>query len=380
MVYTQRMSHLLALAACLVAPPADAAPPDWTPALQRAADANTRFTCRMLGSAADRTSTVCFSPLGLFAALSMAAGADDAARGELAAALQLPPGDDEALRAAGALARYYAQPRAGVTLAWESAVWGERGRGWRRSDLERLKADFAPSFHPADFAKDAAAEGGRINRWATDAAGLTRAPLLQGGRAPDGTRLALACGFRFRGEWADPFPPERTADAPLRLGDGSRYPVTFLHRSGTVRRFRDADVEVLELPLAGGEFSVVLVRLMEPRAALSSEVKLTPERLAAWLAHLREERRDDVAVPAIGEEHTEAFDDRIAAAGVRGIYQASRVRLSERGFECGAATAALRAEAVCGGSGYIVRPGLFLLRDARRGTILFAGRHLVLVE
>src|SRR5262249_12051913 len=128
--YTRRMNHLLTLAACLAALPPDAAPQDWTPALQRAADANLRFTCRVLGCAADRTSTLCFSPLGLFAALSMAD--DDPARGELAGALQLPPGDDEVLRAAGALARYYARPRAGVSFAWDAAVWGERGRGWQR--------------------------------------------------------------------------------------------------------------------------------------------------------------------------------------------------------------------------------------------------------
>lgn len=372
-----RMNPLLPLAACLVAQPAGAAPPDWSPALQRAADANTRLTCQVFGSAEDRSSPLCFSPLGLFAGLGMAAGADEAARGKLAASLQLPPGDDEALRAAGALARYYARPRAGVTFTWEAAVWGERGRAWRRSALERVQADFAPTFHPADFTKTATAEGERINRWASGAAGLTRAPLLWGGRAPGGTQLAFACGFRFRGEWADPFPPERTADAPLRLGDGSQYPVTVLHRAGAVRRFRDAEVEVLELPLAGGEFAVVLAQLVEPRAARSSEVKLTPDRLAAWLARLREERRDDVAVPVVGEEHAETFDGRVRTGAVRGIYQASRVRLSERGFECGAATAVLRAEDMTGGSGYVVRPGLFLLRDTRRGTILFAGRHLV---
>jgi len=368
------MSHLLLLAACLAAPPADPALPDWTPAMQRAADANTRFTCRMLGSVENRTSALCFSPLGLFAALAMVADADDSVRRELAAAIQLAPGDDEAPRAAASLARYYATPRAGVTLAFESALWGEPGRRLRRSSLERLTADFKPSFHAADFVKDAAASGGRLNRWAADAAGLTRASLLRDGRVPNGTLSALASGFRFRSEWADPFPPERTADAPFPLGDGTRFPVTVFHRAGTVRRFRDADVEVQELPLAGGEFSVVLIRLVEPRAALSREVTLTPERLATWLARLREEQRDDVAAPAIREEHTEAFDDRLSSAGVRGVGQASRVSLSERGFDCGAA--ALRPGTAFGGSYYIVRPGLFLLRDARRGTILCAGRHL----
>jgi hypothetical protein len=72
--------HLLLLAACMAAPPGDAAPSDWTPAMQRSADANTRFTCRMLGSAENRTSTLCFSPLGLFAALAMVADVDDIGR------------------------------------------------------------------------------------------------------------------------------------------------------------------------------------------------------------------------------------------------------------------------------------------------------------
>jgi serine protease inhibitor len=79
----------------------------------------------------------------------------------------------------------------------------------------------------------------------------------------------------------------------------------------------------------------------------------------------------------VREEHAEPFDGRLAAAGVRGLFQASRVELSERGFECGAATAVVRADAVTGLSGYVVRPGLFLVRDVRHGTILFAGRHLV---
>jgi serine protease inhibitor len=373
------MSHLLILAACLAAPVPVSAPSDWTPALQRAADANTRFTCRLLGSAADRTSTLCFSPLGLFAALGMAAAADDSARCDLAAALQLPPGDDEALRAVGALARHYARPRAGLSLAWETAVWGERGHD-RRSSFERLGDDFAPAFRTADLATEAAAEGERINRWAARAAGLKQSLLLRGDRVPDGTHLTLASGFRFRGEWADPFPPEHTADARLPLGDGGGMSVGVLHRGGAVRRFRNAEVEVLELPLAGGEFAVLVIRLVGSGDATSAEVKLTPERLAAWLARLGEERREDVAVTTISEEHVEPFDDRVSAKGVCGIYQASCVRLTERGFECGAATAALRAEAITGVPGYIIRPGLFLLRDTRHGTILFAGRHLALPE
>jgi serine protease inhibitor len=373
------MSHLLILAGCLAAPVPVAASSAWTPALQSAADANIRFTCRVLGSADNRTSALCFSPLGMGAALGMAAAADDSSRRDLAAALQLPPGDDEALRAVGALARYYAKPRTGLTLAWENVVWGERGRD-RRSSFERVGADFAPAFRTADFAKEPAAEGERINRWATETAGLKRAPLLRGDRVPDGTHLALACGFRFRGEWADPFPLERTVDARFPLGDGGGVSVSVLHRSGSVRRFRDADVEVLELPLAGGEFAVAVIRLVRPRAAASGEVKLTPERLATWLARLADERREDVAVTTISEEYAEPFDDRISAKGVRGIYQASCVRLTERGFECGAATAALRAEAITGAPGYIIRPGLILLRDTRHGTILFAGRHLALPD
>jgi serpin B len=373
------MSHFLALAACLAAPPADATPPGWTPAMQRAGDANTRFACRMLGSWADKTSTLCLSPLGLFAALSMAAGADAPARRELTAALQLPPGDDEAVRDAGQLLRYYAAPRAGVTFAWEAAVWGDPDRGRRQPFRDRLTADFAPSFRPAAPGRGGA-DRNRINGWAAAAAGLTRPALLREDPARDGVRLVLACGLRFRGDWADPFPPARTANGRIVFGDGTEMNHPVMHRTGAVRCFRDADVEVMELPLAGGEFSVVLVRLVKSSGQRPVTVEPTPERLAAWLARLREERRDDVAVPIVSEEDNESFDDRLASTGVRGVYgvaQASRVRLSERGFECGAASAVVGAGAVTGANGYIGRETVFLLRDTRRGTILFAGRHLV---
>ncbi len=133
---------------------------------------------------------------------------------------------------------------------------------------------------------------------------------------------------------------------------------------------------------------------MVPLASL--EKKLTPEALTKWLAALKDRAELQVALPKFRVEAryelpphlqalgiVEAFDrDRADFTGmastspghITAVAHKAFVEVGEEGTEAAAATA-VAVGAVSGPpSFYANRPFLFLIRDTKRGTILFAGR------
>ena len=162
-------------------------------------------------------------------------------------------------------------------------------------------------------------------------------------------------------------------------------------------RYAEADgVQVVELPYRGNELSMVV---MLPAAG---EAKLTPEALAGWdkklsrelvsvtlpkfkhtlraepIRHLRDMGVVDALVPGkadFGRMLAGAPPEPISVANV--VHQAF-VDVTEEGTEAAAATAVVNnAPSPAPPRPKVFRadrPFVYLIRDTRRGTILFMGR------
>jgi serpin B len=377
--------------------PTDAGPPvPWSPALQAAADGEVAFGLDLYArlTAAEK-GNVFVSPYSIHAALALtASGADGATRDQLAKALRLPPGDDGPA-AAGDLGRYYARPRPDFTLAVANAVWGQAGYPWRPEWKAVAAQRFGGGFRDADFKAKPADERLRINAWVSEQT-RTRIPdLLQPPHVTDSTRLVLTNAVYFDGKWTSAFPKHATRPQPFTTPAGKVQAPLMTVESHF--RYGEADgVQVVELPYRGDELSMLVI------LPAAGEPKLTPEALAGWDKKLARELVSvtlpkfkhtlraqplpllrDMGVADALNPGTADFGRMLSAKTEEPIFIANVVHqafvdVTEEGTKAAAATAVINnAPSPAPPRPKVFRadrPFTYLIRDTRKGTILFLGR------
>jgi serpin B len=246
----------------------------------------------------------------------------------------------------------------------------------------------------------------RINRWAEDQTRGRIKDLIREGMITKLHRMVLANAIYFKGEWSKKFDPQRTIPLPFTLADGTKTPVPMMRREGGFRWYAAAvpagrwepELQVAELPYKGGELSLVVLLPGTHDGLPALEAKLSADALAGWLAQARDAGETEISLPKFRLETdavmlvkplqklgmTAAFDP--SAADFTGMHtspeqlfvdfvvQKAFVDVNEEGTEAAAATAVGVRATSARRDFRADRPFLFLIRDAKHGTILFMGR------
>lgn len=382
--------------------PAPPAPPTpWSDDMGAVSGGNNRFALDLYARlAADKKNAgknLFFSPYSVHSALAMTAtGAKGNTREQMAKVLHLP-NDDAKLFAAGDLGRYYAHPRKDFELNVANALWGQKGFPWRPEWVGQQEARFGAGFREADFRSSPDGERDRINHWVEQQTRDRIKELLVQGQVNRDTAMVLVNAIYFKGAWATQFDPKKTAPAPFLCDDNTRVEVPMMHGEFKAGYAHTADgVQMAELAYRGGELSMVLMMPARKDDIASLEKQLTPDTLAKWLAALRDRAELEVSLPKFRVESrfelpghlqalgmTDAFDRNRADFGgmlpsppvfVSEVAHKAFVEVGEEGTEAAAATAVVLGAVSGPPSFHANRPFLFLIRDVKRGTILFMGR------
>lgn len=347
-----------------------------------------------------------FSPTSIMLALAMTSGG---ARGETAAEIDalLRLGDDPArvrallgreqrllLRAGGA---------EGVQLAVANRLFGERSFEFRPEYLEWTAAEFGAPLEPVDFRGAFEAVRGRINAWVAEQTHDRIPVILPPGSIDAGTSLVLVNAIYFKGRWALVFEESATQPRPFTLADGTQIETPTMEAKDDFGYAARDGVQLLELPYAGSELSMVVVL---PAAGEAPDPWLTAANLEA-LGRLPVQEVE-VRLPRfrIDPPEPRAIEEDLKALGMRRAFAAGRaefegiavpptpetglyisrvfhrafVEVNEEGTEAAAATAVVMAP---GGAPpmpreplrfHADRPFLFLIREIRTGLVLFVGR------
>ena len=392
---------LAAAGGCGPTPAVPPKPAEWSADVQAVADGQNQFAFDLYGRLWTTPGNLFVSPYSAHAALAMTAvGAKGATREQMARVLHLPADETQAL-AAGAVGRYYNRPRPDFTLATANAVWGQTDYPWRPAFLTTLTDQFGAGFQPADFIHKPDAERVRVNAWAEQQTRGKIKDLIAPGLVTTDTRMVLANAVYFKAAWATAFDPKQTRPAPFTLADKTVVQVPTMSRldGGGFRHYVQPEFEVAELPYKeGGELAMVILLPGTPDGLPALEAKLTPAALSGWLAAATPARsgaglslpkfaittaemRFDKPLQALGM--TDAFNGRADFTGMHSggeqlrinfVVQKAFVDVTEEGTEAAAATA-VGMIAVSEPRGFHAdRPFVFLIRDTKRGTILFMGR------
>jgi serpin B len=393
--------HVLAfvVVAFLVPPSAEA---DVGTPVDRAVQGNTAFALHLYQKLGSAEGNLFLSPFSISTALAMTyAGARGNTAREMAAALCFSLEGEELHSAFAGLRRNLleGEKKAGVLLKVANALWPQKGYPFVREYLALVERYYGTTVTPMDYAQAAEQARQTINQWVERETENKIKDLIPAGILNPLTRLVLTNGIYFKGDWASQFRKSATHDAPFYGTPGSSIKVPMMTQQHRFRYGERDDLQILELPYAGNELSLVVLLPRRVEGLPELERSLTPEGLADWTGHLQEREvvvflpkfkltsqfRVDAALKELGMR--DAFSpERADFAGMDGkphwlyigaVLHKAFVDVNEEGTEAAAATGvAVRVTSarVQPPTFRADRPFLFLIRDNRTGSILFMGR------
>jgi serpin B len=363
-------------------------------------EGNTRFALDLYGRLRAREGNLFFSPYSISAALAMtSAGARGETADEMAKVLHLSLGAEKLAAAEGALDKQIngeGQKR-GYQLRTANALWGQKGFAFRPDFLKLTKDGYEAPLREVDFAGATEEARKTINAWVEKQTEDKIKDLLKKGVLNVNTRLVLTNAIYFKGDWQLQFKKDWTRDGPFKVGGDKTVQVPFMNQTERFGYLDAPGLQLLEMPYAGKELSMVVLLPKKADGLAALEKDLTVANLERWLKGAREQK---VAVSLPRFKLTAEFDlnkvlsemgmpsafgpsaDFSGMGGSKGelylsaVVHKAFVDVNEQGTEAAAATAVV----VDARSAPVVpvfradHPFVFLIRDKRSGSVLFLGR------
>ncbi len=290
-----------------------------------------------------------------------------------------------------------AQKKGKAQISVANSLWPQKGYPFLPEYVGLLKQYYGTSATPLDYAGATEAARKTINDWVEQKTNRKITDLIKPGLLDSLTSLVLANAIYFKGNWASQFDPRWTEEWPFHVAADKDVKSQLMTHKGKYAYAETPDLQVLELPYAGDDLSmiVLLPRKMAGVGALESE--LTAAKLAKWTKTLRE-RKVVVSLPKFKLTCEFSLKQTLAAMGMTDVFSGKAdfsgmdgsrslfisavehkafVDVNEEGTEAAAVTGVVVSRGMDDERVPVFRadhPFVFLIRDKRTGSILFLGR------
>lgn len=359
---------------------------------------NTEFALALYQQLRTEEGNLFFSPYSISAALAMTyAGARGNTQVEMAQALHFLL-DEEQLHPAFALLQARLDDigsKGHVQMRVANALWPQKGYALLEEFLALTKQHYGVLVTAVDYG-DAETARGTINAWIEEKTENRIQEMIPRALLDATTCLILVNAIYFKGNWANQFDQGLTSDAPFWVTPTEQVQVPMMSQTIELR-YRERDgLQVLELPYARDDLSMVVLLPREIDGLAELEGRLTVDNLNTWTAGLWQTEvqaflprfeltfpfRLDDALKSMGMADAFESPDFSGMDGTKSLYigavlHKAFVAVNEEGTEAAAATAVLmkakglplppptfRAD----------HPFVFLIRENSTGSILFLGR------
>jgi serpin B len=287
----------------------------------------------------------------------------------------------------------------GNELTVANALWAQKEFKFLDIYLKITRTEYQATLEELDFKTNAESCRKTINGWVEKKTNEKIKNLIPAGTLNEGTLLVLTNAIYFKGKWMDEFNKKNTKDESFNFADGSKNDVPMMNRTGKYGHYSDEGFQILEMPYAGKNLTMVVLLPDKADGITGFEKNLTSEKLTGWLSKLRT-GEVIVSVPKFKTELSFGLNEMLKALGMKeaftptadfsgmtgkkdlfisAVIHKAYVDVNEEGTEAAAATGVIMV-----GTGMrepvkpIVfkadHPFLFLIRDKSTGSILFMGR------
>jgi serpin B len=365
-----------------------------------ARDANT-FASRLYHKLAQsQTGNVFLSPYSVQVALGMClAGARGETRRVLSELLSVPEERNEQLHLFEDLLREvhgHGSAR-DYELITANALWMHKSYPSIRDYVETVKKSFHGSLNLVDYrtAPDDAVQ--QINAWVDENTRHKIPTIISRDLIDDDTRLVLTNAIYFKGLWHKAFNKEDTRQDTWHNGN-THYPTWMMHNLGAYRYHENPAFKALELPYKGDDLAMLL--LLPNETHTLAEIDLTPSLYQQVVQRLAWEEKVAVKLPRFKVETKYTLAGKLKEMGAALAFRAGAdftgigpgglsisevihkafVEVNEEGTEAAAATMVKMVLEACirpepePKEFFCTRPFLFLIRNVKTNTVLFAGR------
>jgi serpin B len=224
------------------------------------------------------------SPLTASIALTMAyAGAVGPTATEMATALHITADastifDGQNALSAAVASRGTTAPDRQVQIV--NSIWGERTYPWAAPFLSIMAKSYGTGIYLEDFrnASDLARQA--INAWVSSETSGKIIDLLPSIAIDLSTRMVLVDALHLKFPWATPFYAYATAVGPFTRPGGTTVSPSFMRETLALPYDDDGQAQIVALPLAGGELSVVIALPHEGVSLAAYEQALSPTSVA----------------------------------------------------------------------------------------------------
>ena len=367
---------------------------------------NSEFALDLYARLRTGEGNVFFSPYSISAALAMTyAGARAETASQIAHTLHLDLPMDHLYQLHPVFSELKTnldavQKKGQVRLAVANSLWPQTGFDFRQDYLTLCEDYYGAAIVPVDFAEHAEAARTKINDWVSDKTNEKIPELIKPGMLDRGNRLVLVDAIYFKGDWHSKFDGADTQDEPFHISAGASVTARLMRQTEDFGYAEFPDLQVLEMPYAGYQISMVVLLPRSVDGLTNLEAQLTPENLKSWTTQLGS-RKVHVFFPSFTFRSQFLLADTLSAMGMpdafdgfkadfsgmdgrkdlfisRVIHEAY-VRVDEKGTEAAAATGVVMELAMVASPREIPvfradHPFLFLIRDNQTGSILFLGR------
>lgn len=343
-----------------------------------------------------------FSPYSVSSALAMTYGG---ARGNTALQMQEAmrftrgqEGTHKAFAELGSLLGNI-QSKGAVELAVANSIWPQTGYGFLPEYTALLKKFYGVEITPVDYANAPEPSRKRINKWVEVKTREKIKDLIPEGSIDPLTRLVLVNAIYFKGDWEEQFDPDDTVEAPFFVTPEKSIEASLMTRTGDYGYSDMGDLQILELPYAGRDLSMVVILPGPGRSISDLEKKITIENFFLWKQSMSEKEVEVFlprfritwgsfslveALKSLGM--VDAFSDTKAdLSGMDGspdlyitdVLHKAFIDVNEEGTEAAAATAVIVGLKSIPAPPEVFRadrPFIFIIQENSTGSILFMGR------
>lgn len=382
------------------------APP---PSDQTMSQAINTFAIQFYQQQSGQAENVVFSPASIHLALSMAAaGAQGDTLAQMRKTLAIDPATQNVDAAYAALAKQlmHADPQRddhnppAFQLSIANDLWVDRSFAINPAYSATLRTNYGATATPLDFRTQSEVSRVAINQTIAKQTQDKIKDLIPPGAVPSDTNLILTNAVYFKAEWAEQFNAKRTQNKPFFAAGGDPVQVPTMHQKLHTNYFENDELQVLELPYAGHQTSMLFILPKAKEGLAAVEKTLSSANWSTWCDGLQRVEVQ-IALPKFKFDSSAMLRKRLTALGMTDAFQRGKanfagissdgvfidevihkamIDLDENGTEAAAATAiVMRATAMLPREEEpkkftADRPFLFALRHPSSGVILFLGK------
>lgn len=347
----------------------------------------------------DEPGNIFFSPYSISLALAMTyEGARGKTAEEMESVLHLP--EDESSRRP-AFARIYNivnKIDKKYELRTANALWVQKDYPLLGEYVNIIQRYYVGKTTNLDFVKETEKSRQVINDWVEEQAKNRIKDLIPQGLLSAYTRLVLTNAIYFKGEWLKQFDKENTKEEDFRVSPERIVKVQMMRLTDDVmfNYAETGELQILEMPYAGEELSMLILLPKEDYNLKSLEESLNQKKLSEWKTMLNKqevrvyiprfkfETKYFLADVLIKMGMPTAFSPNADFSGMDGtrnlfiddVIHQGFIEVTEEGTEAAAATAVVMKLTAVPSIPvfYADHPFVFIIQEKETGNMLFLGR------